>query len=62
MNLHFLILGSIGSISLAAYAVSIGDTVFSVLNAITTLGSLFNLSYRLLPRARTRPSFNRETL
>lgn len=50
MNLYFLILGTLGNISLMIYAISIGDTVFSVLNAITTFGSLFNLFYKLFPR------------
>lgn len=50
MNLHFLILGSVGNISLVAYAIVIGDTVFSLLNTITTLGSVFNLYYKLFPR------------
>jgi lipid-A-disaccharide synthase-like uncharacterized protein len=62
MNLYFLILGSIGNISLVIYAISIGDTVFSVLNVITTFGSLFNLFYKLFPRTRARASLNpRET-
>lgn len=60
MNLRFLILGSIGNISLGAYAISIGNMVFSVLNAITTLRSLFNLYDKLFPCARAKPSLNEE--
>ena len=50
VNLYFLILGSLGSICLVVYAISINDTVFSLLNSFTTLGSLFNLYYKIFPR------------
>ena len=52
MNLYFLILGSLGNLCLVVYALSIGDTVFSILNALTTIGSLFNLYYKFFPRPR----------
>lgn len=51
VNLLFLILSSLGSISLMIYAITIGDTVFSLLNAITTVGALINLFYKIFPPA-----------
>ena len=50
VNLPFMILSSLGSFCLALYAVSIGDLVFTILNAITTLGALVNIFYKLFPR------------
>lgn len=50
INLSFLVLVSIGNVSLAIYAWSIGDTVFSVLNTVGTFGVLLNLYYKLFPR------------
>jgi lipid-A-disaccharide synthase-like uncharacterized protein len=50
INLSFLILVLIGNICLALYAWSIGDTVFSLLNSVSTVGVLLNLYYKLFPR------------
>lgn len=50
VNLLFLILSAVGSSSLALYALSLGDPVFSILNIITTAGAGFNIYYRLFPR------------
>ena len=51
--LGFLLLGSLGSGSLMIYAMLRGDTVFSILNGITTLGGLVNLFYKFFPRVIT---------
>jgi len=50
VNLTFLVLSSLGSFSLAVYAFSVGDPVFSALNIVTTLGAALNLYYKLFPR------------
>jgi MtN3 and saliva related transmembrane protein len=50
VNLLFLILAVIGSFSMMVYALSIDDGVFTILNALTTLGGLLNLYYKLFPR------------
>ena len=50
VNLSFLLLASLGSASLAAYAFLRRDAVFSILNAMTTAGALVNVYYRLRPR------------
>jgi lipid-A-disaccharide synthase-like uncharacterized protein len=50
INLAFLILSAGGSSSLAIYAISIDDLVFTLLNTLTTLGALINLYYKLFPR------------
>ena len=54
VNLPFLILSSVGSCSLAIYAWSLGDPVFTVLNALTTLGAALNIFYKLFPREGTK--------
>ena len=48
--LGFLLLGALGSASLMCYALLRGDMVFSILNGLTTIGSLINLYYKLFPR------------
>lgn len=55
VNLSFLLLASLGSFSLMTYAFLRRDTVFSVLNAMTTVGALINVYYRLFPRAHAAP-------
>jgi MtN3 and saliva related transmembrane protein len=50
INLSFLVLVLIGNICLAVYAWSIDDTVFSLLNSVSSVGVLLNLYYKLLPR------------
>ena len=51
VNPVFLALAALGSFSLMAYAMLKGDSIFSFLNGLTTLGALVNLYYRLLPRS-----------
>ena len=51
--LGFLLLGALGSGSLMCYALLRHDMVFSILNGLTTLGSLLNLYYKLFPRSLT---------
>ena len=53
VNLAFLILSSLGSLSLALYAASLGNTVFTVLNCLTTLGTAINIFYKFFPRKST---------
>ena len=50
VNFAFLVLSAAGSVSLAIYALSLGDPVFSVLNIITTAGAALNIYYKLFPR------------
>lgn len=53
VNLAFLVLSSIGSLSLAVYAVGLNDPVFTILNTLTTIGALINIYYKLFPRIKT---------
>ncbi len=53
VNRSFLALSAIGSFSLALYAWSRADLVFSSLNAMTTAGAAVNIYYSLFPRAWT---------
>ncbi|MEX2117928.1 MAG: lipid-A-disaccharide synthase N-terminal domain-containing protein [Bacteroidota bacterium] len=53
VNLTFLVLSSVGSLSLAIYALSLGDPVFSVLNVATTTGAALNIYYKLFPRKQS---------
>lgn len=53
VNLTFLVLSSFGSLTLAIYAFSLGDPVFSILNILTTVGVLVNVYYKLFPRENT---------
>ncbi|MFH0991557.1 MAG: lipid-A-disaccharide synthase N-terminal domain-containing protein [bacterium] len=50
VNLPFLLLSSIGSFCLALYAFSIQDTVFTILNSLTTVGAVVNICYKFFPR------------
>lgn len=50
VNGVFLALAAIGSASLMTYAFLMGDLVFSVVNALTTVGALVNIWYKLFPR------------
>ncbi len=50
VNLAFLILSAVGSLSLAIYAISIDDLVFTLLNTLTTIGALINVYYKIFPR------------
>jgi lipid-A-disaccharide synthase-like uncharacterized protein len=49
INLLFLILNLIGSISLVLYAVSLNDDIFTILNSMTSLGAFINLYYKIRP-------------
>jgi MtN3 and saliva related transmembrane protein len=51
INLLFLILNLIGSISLVLYAVSLNDDIFTILNSMTALGAFINLYYKVRPAA-----------
>ncbi len=46
INLYFLILNLIGSISLTLYAIFLHDPVFTILNSMTTVGAVINLFYK----------------
>jgi lipid-A-disaccharide synthase-like uncharacterized protein len=50
VNLSFLVLSMVGSLSLAIYAVLRSDPVFIIVNTLTTAGALLNLFYKLRPR------------
>lgn len=50
VNLSFLLLAALGSALLMLYAFLRDDMVFSILNAITTVGALINVLYRIHPR------------
>jgi MtN3 and saliva related transmembrane protein len=50
VNLGFLILSALGSAALALYAVLRQDTVFTLVNILTTSGALLNLYFKLRPR------------
>ncbi|MGH2568928.1 MAG: lipid-A-disaccharide synthase N-terminal domain-containing protein [Bacteroidota bacterium] len=50
INLEFLVLVLIGNVCLALYAWSIDDTVFGLLNSVSTVGVVLNIYYKLLPR------------
>ncbi len=54
VNRSFLALSAVGSLALTLYALSHGDTVFSTLNALTTIGAATNIYYSFFPRAWTR--------
>lgn len=51
VNLGFLLLAGLGSVSLMTYAYLRRDAVFSLLNALTTVGALVNVFFKLFPRA-----------
>ncbi len=48
INLYFLILNLIGSVSLTLYAIYLHDPVFTILNSMTTVGAVINLFYKYL--------------
>ena len=60
INLAFLVLSCAGSFLLMVYAIGRGDLVFVLLNALTTVGALLNLYYRLLPRANNESARSRD--
>ncbi len=50
VNMTFLLLSALGSLSLAFYALSLGNPVFTILNCLTTLGTAVNIFYKMFPR------------
>lgn len=52
VNAAFLILSAVGSALLATYAVLRGDTVFIIVNILTTFGALVNIAVKFFPRPR----------
>lgn len=50
VNMAFLFLTALGSLSLAFYALSLGNMVFTILNCLTTLGTAVNIYYKMFPR------------
>lgn len=50
VNMTFLLLSALGSLSLAFYALSLGNSVFTILNCLTTLGTAINIFYKMFPR------------
>lgn len=54
INLTFLLLTALGSLSLAVYALGLGNPVFSILNSLTTLGTAINIFYKIFPRTSRR--------
>jgi MtN3 and saliva related transmembrane protein len=50
MNVTFLVLSALGSLSLAIYALSLGNMIFTILNCLTTLGAAINIFYKMFPR------------
>ncbi len=50
VNMTFLLLSALGSLSLAFYVLSLGNPVFTILNCLTTLGTTINIFYKMFPR------------
>ena len=50
VNMAFLVLSALGSLSLAFYALSLSNMVFTILNCLTTLGTAINIFYKVFPR------------
>ena len=50
VNVTFLVLSALGSLSLAIYALSLGNMIFTILNCLTTLGAAINIFYKMFPR------------
>jgi uncharacterized protein with PQ loop repeat len=58
MNLYFLMIYFIGSLSLTIYA--IGNFVFFTLNLLASVGSLINLYLKFFPRLKLNPNLKSE--
>ena len=54
-NLTFLCLSALGSGSLTAYAFLRGETVFLIVNGMTTFGALLNVVYKAFQRREAGP-------
>jgi MtN3 and saliva related transmembrane protein len=50
VNIAFIIMYFISSLTLAVYSVLIGDAVFTALNVLLSIGSGINMYYKLFPR------------
>lgn len=50
MNIAFIIMYFTSSLLLTIYSILIGDTIFTALNALLTMGSGINMYYKLFPR------------
>jgi MtN3 and saliva related transmembrane protein len=46
INMYFLILSFVGSVSLMLYAVFLHDVIFSTLNFMTAIGAIINFYYK----------------
>ncbi len=53
IQLSFLILYIVGSLSLTVYSVVVFDPIYLALNSLATLQSTINLYYKLFPKQRT---------
>lgn len=58
MNLYFLLIYFIGSLSLTIYA--FGDFIFFTLNFLASAGSLINLYLKFFPRVKLNPEASHE--
>ncbi len=47
VNGYFLLLNSIGSLSLMLYSFFLGDLIFSILNSMTSIGAIINIFYKI---------------
>jgi len=56
VNLAFLALSALGSFTLALYAISLGDPIFTILNCLTTMGAGINIFYKFFPRKTSEES------
>lgn len=52
MNIAFIIMYFTSSLMLTVYSVLIGDTIFTALNALLTIGSGINMYFKLFPRKK----------
>jgi MtN3 and saliva related transmembrane protein len=50
VNIAFIIMYFTSSFTLAVYSIMIGDTVFTALNVLLSIGSGINMYYKLNPR------------
>ncbi|MDP2883532.1 MAG: hypothetical protein Q8P51_00720 [Ignavibacteria bacterium] len=50
VNMTFLVLSALGSLSLAIYALSLDNMIFTILNCLTTLGAAINIFFKMFPR------------
>lgn len=53
INIAFIIMYFSSSFTLAVYSMLIGDSVFTALNVLLTIGSGINMYYKFFPRKTT---------